>query len=346
VSEKGHNKIGHNSLSNNNSNNKDLKTTKKGFFVSYNKTGYRIDYYNTTAFRRLLRKGLIKLGVFEYIKNLKRRLMVKYVWKEKVKNIIDKLTKSKLPLFDTISIETFSKCNGGCSFCPVNRFDDPRKDVLMNENLFKKIILNLYDLNYKGQVILSLNNEPFLDKRIYDFAQTVRTYLPDAYISILSNGTPLNVERFKKIIDNVDELVIDNYNDNLEWHANIQTIMNHMSDKQIYKDKVKFRMRLENDILDTRAGQAKNRGWIKTLDISCIYPFVAINIQVNGDVSLCCNDALSKVVVGNVENKNLEDVWYSKEYFDYRKKINSSRKLVSICEGCDTVDIPRRISKA
>ena len=57
MSEKGHNKIGHNSLSNNNSNNKDLKTTKKGFFVSYNKTGYRIDYYNTTAFRRLLRKG-------------------------------------------------------------------------------------------------------------------------------------------------------------------------------------------------------------------------------------------------------------------------------------------------
>ena len=29
-----------------------------------------------------------------------------------------------------------------------------------------------------------------------------------------------------------------------------------------------------------------------------------------------------------------------------RKKINSSRKLVPICEGCDTVDIPRRISKA
>jgi radical SAM protein with 4Fe4S-binding SPASM domain len=270
--------------------------------------------------------------------------MVKYAWKEKVKNIIDKLTKSKLPLFDRISIETFSKCNGGCSFCPVNRFDDPRKDVLMNESLFKKIILNLYDLNYKGQVILSLNNEPFLDKRIYNFAKIVRTYLPDAYISILSNGTPLNVERFKKIIDNVDELVIDNYNDRLEWHENIQTIMEYLSDKEIYKDKVKFRMRLENDILDTRAGQAKNRGWIKTLDISCLYPFISITIQVNGDVSLCCNDALSKEVVDNVENKNLEDIWYSKEYFDYRKKINSSRELISICEGCDTVDIPRGIS--
>ena len=31
--DKDNNKIGHNSLSNKNSNNKDLKTTKKGFFV-------------------------------------------------------------------------------------------------------------------------------------------------------------------------------------------------------------------------------------------------------------------------------------------------------------------------
>jgi hypothetical protein len=110
VLDKNHNKIGHNSLSNNNSNNKNLKTTKKGFFVSYDAAGFRIDYYNTRPLRRFLRKGLIKLRVFEYIKNLKKRLMVKYAWKEKVKNIIDKLTKSKLPLFDRISIETFSKC--------------------------------------------------------------------------------------------------------------------------------------------------------------------------------------------------------------------------------------------
>ena len=338
------NNIGHNYLKNNGSNIQDLKTTKKGFYVNYDKAGYRIDHYNTNTFRRLVRKGLIKMGIFEPIKNFKKRLLVRYVWKEKVNSIIKKLTKSRLPLFDRISIETFSKCNGGCSFCPVNRFDDPRDDNLMDENLFKKIIVNLYDLDYKGQVILSLNNEPFLDKRIYSFAQMVRKYLPEAYISILSNGTPLNVERFKKIIDNVDELVIDNYNDELKWHENIRSIMEYLADKEIYKDKVKFRMRLENDVLDTRAGQANNRGWIKTLDISCLYPFISINIQVNGDISLCCNDALSKEVVGNVGKKSLEEIWYSEKYFDYRKKINSSRKHVSICEGCDTVDIPRGIA--
>ena len=210
----------------------------------------------------------------------------------------------------------------------------------MKEDLFKKIIVDLYDLNYKGQLILSLNNEPFLDKRIYAFAEMARKYLPEAYISILSNGTPLNVKRFERIIKSVDELVIDNYNDKLAWHENVSEIMDSVSLNQTHKDKVKFRMRLENDVLDTRAGQAKNRDWIKTLKVSCVYPFISMNIQVNGDISLCCNDALSKEVIDNVETKNLEEIWYSKRYFDYREKINKSRTEISICQGCDTVDMP------
>tara|TARA_B110001452_G_C15192014_1_gene413873 strand:+ start:96 stop:1133 length:1038 start_codon:yes stop_codon:yes gene_type:complete len=331
--------IGHNST-NEGIVNKNLKTTKKGFYVDYDKAGLRIDYYNTGFLKRKIRKLLIHLGLFQTLKSIKKNILVKFVYKKKVDQIISKLTEKKLPLFDRISIETFSKCNGGCSFCPVNRFDDPREDQLMKEDLFKKIIVDLYDLNYKGQLILSLNNEPFLDKRIYAFAEMARKYLPEAYISILSNGTPLNVKRFERIIKSVDELVIDNYNDKLAWHENVSEIMDSVSLNQTHKDKVKFRMRLENDVLDTRAGQAKNRDWIKTLKVSCVYPFISMNIQVNGDISLCCNDALSKEVIDNVETKNLEEIWYSKRYFDYREKINKSRTEISICQGCDTVDMP------
>jgi radical SAM protein with 4Fe4S-binding SPASM domain len=297
---------------------------KRGFNVEIEKSGLRIDYYNTRLARRIVRKILIKLNLFQKLKNLKKKLIVKFKLKKKVDDVIKNLTKDKLPLFDTISIETFSKCNGGCSFCPVNRFDDPRPDILMDEKLFKKILVDLYNLDYDNQLILSLNNEPFLDKRIYSFAEMARKYLPKAFIAIWTNGTPLNVDRFKKIINNINELVIDNYNDNLVWHPNIKKIM-----------------RYENDILETRAGQAKNRTYIKPLKVSCVYPFTTMNIQVDGNVSLCCNDALAKEIVGNVKKKSLEDVWFSEEYNGYRKKINISRELISICEGCDTVDIPK-----
>ena len=67
-----HNNIGHNYLNNNDSVHKNLKTTKKGFYVNYDKAGYRIDHYNTNIFRRLARKVLIKIGIFEPIKNIKK----------------------------------------------------------------------------------------------------------------------------------------------------------------------------------------------------------------------------------------------------------------------------------
>ena len=50
------NNIGHNNPKNSSSNIQDLKTTKKGFYVNYDKAGYRIDHYNTNTFRRLVRK--------------------------------------------------------------------------------------------------------------------------------------------------------------------------------------------------------------------------------------------------------------------------------------------------
>ena len=48
--DKKHNNIGHNYLNNNGSVHKNLKTTKKGFYVNYDKAGYRIDHYNTNIF--------------------------------------------------------------------------------------------------------------------------------------------------------------------------------------------------------------------------------------------------------------------------------------------------------
>ena len=33
------------------------------------------------------------------------------------------------PLFNRVEIETYNKCNGICSFCPVNKYNDTRKQI-------------------------------------------------------------------------------------------------------------------------------------------------------------------------------------------------------------------------
>lgn len=51
----------------------------------------------------------------------------------------------------------------------------------MSENLFKKIIDELHELNYSKSLALFDNNEPFLDERIVEFQKYVRKSLPDAF---------------------------------------------------------------------------------------------------------------------------------------------------------------------
>lgn len=91
----------------------------------------------------------------------------------------------RIPLFSSIEIETMNRCNGKCTFCPVNHDIDPRKFSRMSEPLFQKIIDELKTLNYSGRLALYSNNEPFLDVRIEDFARYARSALPRACIYIL-----------------------------------------------------------------------------------------------------------------------------------------------------------------
>ena len=92
------------------------------------------------------------------------------------------------PLPRAIEIETINKCNSTCGFCPVNRFSDPRPLARMAEQVFRKIIDDLASHRSSGFLALYSNNEPLLDRRIFDFAAYARQALPRATISIFTNG--------------------------------------------------------------------------------------------------------------------------------------------------------------
>lgn len=117
-----------------------------------------------------------------------------------------------------IEIELFSYCNRKCLWCPnssINRTINKEMDL----DIFKKIIQELKNLNYKGNIILSRYNEPFsyidiLIQRI----NYIRSYLNNPII-IYTNGDFLNQDILNKI--NIDQLFIMDYdNMGLEKIAN------------------------------------------------------------------------------------------------------------------------------
>lgn len=243
-------------------------------------------------------------------------------------------------LFEEVSIETINRCNGTCSFCPVNKNIDTREYFLMKKELFFSIIDQLHNINYKKVVSLNCNNEPFLDKRIFEFAEYTRNKLPQASIVLCTNGSLLTPENFYKIIPNLNLLIIDNYNDELKLNNNIKPINDICLNNETYNNKVWITLRKQNEILTSRGGQAKNRREIKTLSSPCIYPFMHISMRSNGKVNLCCNDALGEGTLGDSNTETLIDIWNGTKYKEVRRKLLQSRSLLPLCKKCDTVVIP------
>ena len=251
--------------------------------------------------------------------------------------IIELLDKKPFPLFFYVQIETINRCNSDCDFCPVNYKDDTREFAKMPEEIFYSIIKQLKDLDYSGYICLYDNNEPLLDKRIFDFVEYAKRELPKATHFLFTNGLLLNLEKFKRLIACLDYLLIDNYYEGeKKIHPHLIEIAEYCLNSEELMKKTKIQLTNKHAIRNSRAGGAKNRNNIIKIESACLWPFVQICISPSGQLSLCCNDALHLQIMGDATKESLVDIWRSDQYMKYRRKILESRQNIEICASCDT----------
>jgi hypothetical protein len=250
-----------------------------------------------------------------------------------------------------IEIETVNRCNGTCQFCPINRDEDPRDLARMPEPLFKKIIDDLKDWDYRGTLNLFSNNEPFVDKRILDFLAYARAQLPNTFILIISNGTLLNVAKAEKALEMLSSMVINDYNVEHKLSANVIEIIDHLNSKRPdLAKKLNVTVRSPLEVKTNRGGNAPNREDLPQVFHSrCAYPFFQMVIRPDGKISLCCNDALGEVTLGDIVATNsLRAAWDSPERRDVQRAMLAGRDGISLCAGCDNLGWarPKRIANA
>lgn len=246
--------------------------------------------------------------------------------------------KDNVPLFNFIEVETVNRCNGTCAFCPVNAKAKQREKAVMPEPLYKKIVDELARLNYCGYFAPFSNNEPLLDLRLEAFILYARKMLPNAFIYFFTNGTLLTVERFKQIIDNVDEICVDNYCKEGKLIETCRLIVEEAKNNMQWAKKVHINIRNPHEIMLTRGGDAPNRSIMPSYGgFTCAYPFNQMVVRPDGKVSLCCNDALGRHTMGDLSNQSIIDVWYGEKYKKLREAIVKGRKYVGQCEKCDSL---------
>lgn len=246
-----------------------------------------------------------------------------------------------IPLFEFLEIETFNRCNGICSFCPANKNIDPRKPVFMDFGLFKKIISELSDMHYDGYLALSLNNEPLLDNRIVKLIKYAKENVPHAPIIMLTNGTLLTIDVFKRLMFWLDELIINNYSDNLSLHDACEEIKCYVDNHPELKKKVTILLRKQNEILNSRGGSTTpNRNNLKSIEgAKCTVPYQKMSIRSDGKVSLCCNDVYGRYTLGDLSVQTLVDVWYGRDYNNLRNVLFNGRENHNYCKTCDVYGI-------
>lgn len=240
-------------------------------------------------------------------------------------------------MFSHIEIETINRCNGSCSFCPVNCNVDPRVERIMDVSLFESIVGQLEEMDYAGRFTTFSNNEPLLDERIIEFNRYARKHLPKAHMHLFTNGTLLTIDKFAALTEVLDELVIDNYHQELQLIRPCVEIQEYCKSHPELTSKVTIVLRKPQEILTSRGGNAPNRKKVNQYGKDrCLLPFKQIIVRPDGKVSLCCNDATGKYTLGDLTKESLHDVWYGAKFSMVRKCLYEGRENWGNCKFCDT----------
>lgn len=242
------------------------------------------------------------------------------------------------PKIRKVFIETISFCNNDCSFCPASK-KAGRKNPgdKMSIDTFEKIVNQLHSIHFSGAFALYCNNEPLLDPRIPGFVKRLREEFSSSKIEIITNGFRLNAKLANMLFESgLSILTINHYDNRLQLSERLKKFTRESKDMW-YQYKVQIYLRLKDEVLSNRSGDADNAKAIdKSLPLWCSLPFEQLYINYSGDVILCCSDVLWKVVLGNIHDNTIKEIWSNQQFSEIRKFLLKGRRdKIEACKRCD-----------
>jgi radical SAM protein with 4Fe4S-binding SPASM domain len=239
----------------------------------------------------------------------------------------------------TVEINTTELCNRTCVFCPRH---DPK--VYPNRNLNMTVMgamyiaENLSEIDYSGKISFSGYSENLLNPQFDEIIRAFRICLPKATLECNTNGDRLDPSVVERLYAaGLDFLYINLY-DGLHQQLHFDTVM-----QDVDASKWSYRAHYSQDDyglhLNNRGG---NIDWLgddeatvkELVGTPCYYPFYKMFVDWNGDVLFCSNDWGKEIVVGNLIQQPVKDVWLSKEMKKIRNRLGNGDRSKSPCNKC------------
>lgn len=235
--------------------------------------------------------------------------------------------------FENVEIEINSYCNRKCSYCPNSQFNVTKQE--MSVKVYRKIIERLGDINFSGRISFHFYNEPLLSPNLLEFVKYSQEKLPLVRKVLYSNGDYLTKELLYELIKGgIDFFVITN-------HDEVSNIKKHVFGEVYAGLPEDIRKNIEylfqTDLELTNRGKAVECGREIVDDVMpCLIPDSLIVIDINGNVIPCYEDYHKTLIMGNVMDESLLEIWNKEEYRRMRNFLrHGKRGKYPICKECN-----------
>lgn len=268
-----------------------------------------------------------------------------------------------LPFPPIIRIETTNQCNAACSFCPHKTMLRPTG--IMDQGLFEKLIT---ECAAQGVKTLHLHNfgEPLLDEMLPERISLAKE-MGIERVKIFTNGSMLTEDAARKLIESgLDEikmsidgadaaefsrirkgLSLDQIISNLRRFNHIREESSNPNTPSLTaacsqtSDKKATQKLLAGLVDNIDYGKLHNWGGVlghfkkRTIRKPCARVWQTFTVLWNGEVSICCLDYDGSVIMGNVTDQTIADVWRNQRYETVRRQHSLSRQdEITVCREC------------
>lgn len=248
------------------------------------------------------------------------------------------------PVFSHIEFSLCGLCNRQCVFCP--RVDPkiyPNVAEFLSLDLYCKLLRDLRDIDYSGGLSYSGFSEPFYHKQLVEFVRASKDILPECRVEIVTNGDFVKPQKLRALFEaGLNTLLISMY-DGPEQIPHFQAII-----REAGVDPARVILRKRYLAPEEQYGiNLTNRAGMVTIEGShvaalqeplrrpCYYTHYRMMVDHNGDVLLCPHDWGKKLVAGNIQNKNIVDIWTGEVLSHVRRRLGMGDRRFPPCDICD-----------
>jgi radical SAM protein with 4Fe4S-binding SPASM domain len=255
-----------------------------------------------------------------------------------------------------LQIEISPFCNLHCFFCDIQKNNDSKAEY-MKLDQFKYILNQAKGINH---IIPQFWGEPTLNPDFENILSVCKS--KNKIVSFFTNASNLQNRNTKHILKNTSQITISIESFTKEHYYTTRgtnlfyqvrtNIIELWREKKELSLPCKIIIRATNIFNDNTERKLFKSYWEPYCDEIVIKPlrnlktdFLPFQIPIgyycdkiyehcivkfNGDMILCCSDHFGKIVIGNVFNENILDIFNSERFNQIREKLSS----LSHCKNC------------